>query len=89
MIDIDKFASRHIGPRNEDITEMLKVVGSKSLDDLIEKTVPDHIIFKDNTNDRIFICDKRKFPKDCPDCNIDQQIQCVSLAGSCTGTPMP
>ena len=47
MIDIDKFASRHIGPRNEDITEMLKVVGSKSLDDLIEKTVPDHIIFKD------------------------------------------
>ena len=47
MIDIDKFASRHIGPRNEDIIEMLKVVGSKSLDDLIEKTVPDHIIFKD------------------------------------------
>ena len=37
MIDIDKFASRHIGPRNEDIIEMLKVVGSKSLDDLIEK----------------------------------------------------
>ena len=48
MIDIDKFASRHIGPRNEDIIDMLKVVGSKSLDDLIEKTVPDHIIFKDN-----------------------------------------
>ena len=47
MIDIDKFASRHIGPRNEDITEMLKVVDSKSLDDLIKKTVPDHIIFKD------------------------------------------
>ena len=47
MIDIDKFASRHIGPRNEDIIEMLKVVNCKSLDDLIEKTVPDHIIFKD------------------------------------------
>ena len=28
MIDIDKFASRHIGPQNEDIIEMLKVVGS-------------------------------------------------------------
>ena len=26
---------------------MLKVVGSKSLDDLIEKTYLDHIIFKD------------------------------------------
>ena len=53
MIDIDKFASRHIGPRNEDIIEMLKVVGSKSLDDLIEKTVPDHIIFKDDHNTQI------------------------------------
>ena len=50
MIDIEKFASRHIGPRNEDIIEMLKVVGSKSLDDLIEKTVPDHIIFKTHKN---------------------------------------
>ncbi len=47
MIDIDKFASRHIGPRNEDIQQMLKVLGCKSLDDLIKKTVPDHIIFKD------------------------------------------
>ena len=35
MIDIDKFASRHIGPRNEDVIEMLKVIGSKSLDELM------------------------------------------------------
>ena len=47
MINKNSFSSRHIGPRNEDIIEMLKVVGSKSLDDLIEKTVPDHIIFKE------------------------------------------
>ena len=47
MIDINSFASRHIGPRNDDIKEMLKVVGCDSLDDLIQKTVPDHIIFKD------------------------------------------
>ena len=47
MIDINSFASRHIGPRNHDIKEMLKVVGCDSLDDLIEKTVPEHIIFKD------------------------------------------
>jgi len=47
MIDIDSFASRHIGPRNEDITEMLKVVKCKNLDELIKKTVPDHILFKD------------------------------------------
>ena len=47
MIDIDKFASRHIGPRNQDIIDMLKVVNCSSLDDLIEKTIPDHIIFKE------------------------------------------
>ncbi len=50
MIDIDTFASRHIGPRNNDIEEMLKVVGCKSLDDLINKTVPSHILIKDKLN---------------------------------------
>ena len=39
MIDINSFASRHIGPRNEDITDMLKVVKCKSLDDLINKSL--------------------------------------------------
>ena len=33
MIDINTFASRHIGPRNNDIEEMLQVVGCESLDD--------------------------------------------------------
>jgi len=47
MIDINSFASRHIGPRNDDISEMLKVLKCKDLDDLIKKTVPEHILFKD------------------------------------------
>ena len=47
MIDINSFASRHIGPRNEDISKMLEVVECKSLDELIKKTVPDHILFTD------------------------------------------
>ena len=47
MIDINSFASRHIGPRNEDINKMLEVVNCKDLDELIKKTVPDHILFKD------------------------------------------
>ena len=47
MIDINTFASRHIGPRNNDIEEMLQVVGCESLDDLINKTVPNHILIKD------------------------------------------
>ena len=49
MIDINSFASRHIGPRNEDINKMLEVIKCKSLDELIKKTVPDHILFKDKS----------------------------------------
>ena len=33
MIDINSFASRHIGPRNEDIDSMLKFIKCKNLDD--------------------------------------------------------
>ena len=35
----EKFLWRHIGPRPEDIENMLKVVGVSSLDELIEQTV--------------------------------------------------
>ena len=40
---IDKFVSRHIGPREGDIVEMLKVIGVKSLDELIDQTIPANI----------------------------------------------
>ncbi len=43
-----EFIRRHIGPSEEDIDTMLKVVGANSLDDLIKKTVPDNILLKDN-----------------------------------------
>jgi glycine dehydrogenase len=36
----DKFLWRHVGPRPEEIEEMLKVVGVDSIDELIEQTVP-------------------------------------------------
>jgi glycine dehydrogenase len=39
----DSFKSRHIGPRNNDINEMLKVVNADSIDKLIEETVPKNI----------------------------------------------
>lgn len=39
----DTFESRHIGPRQKDIPEMLKVIGSSSIDALIEQTVPGNI----------------------------------------------
>ncbi len=42
-MNTDSFALRHIGPRKNDLTEMLKKVGADSLDDLIYQTVPDDI----------------------------------------------
>ncbi len=37
---LDKFVSRHNGPRENEIPEMLKVIGVSSLDNLIDQTVP-------------------------------------------------
>ena len=36
----DNFATRHIGPRENEISEMLQSIGVSSLDELIEQTVP-------------------------------------------------
>ncbi len=37
------FVLRHIGPRPEELDEMLKTIGCQSLDDLVDQTVPDAI----------------------------------------------
>ncbi|MGE0212412.1 MAG: aminomethyl-transferring glycine dehydrogenase [Parvibaculaceae bacterium] len=37
------FIPRHIGPRGQEIADMLKVVGASSLDDLLDKVVPKKI----------------------------------------------
>src|ERR1700710_2045348 len=46
----NEFAGRHIGPDENETTEMLKVVGVKSIDELINKTVPSSIRIKDELN---------------------------------------
>ncbi|MBM7454815.1 glycine dehydrogenase [Oceanisphaera litoralis] len=38
------FIGRHIGPTEQDVAEMLAVVGAESLDDLIHQTVPANIL---------------------------------------------
>ncbi len=43
----DKFTSRHIGPRDNEIGKMLDKIGVKSLDELIDKTIPEAIRFKE------------------------------------------
>jgi glycine dehydrogenase len=39
----DKFVDRHIGPNESETREMLDVIGVKSIDELIEKTIPERI----------------------------------------------
>jgi glycine dehydrogenase len=43
----EKFVSRHIGPRDNDIEAMLETVGAPSLDALIEETIPSDIRLKE------------------------------------------
>jgi len=45
-MNTDSFALRHIGPRENDLPEMLKTIGADSLDQLIFETVPDDIRLK-------------------------------------------
>jgi glycine dehydrogenase len=39
----DRFALRHIGPSEEEVAEMLRVIGADSLDHLIDQTIPSTI----------------------------------------------
>jgi len=46
----DSFVSRHIGPRDHELNEMLKVIGVSSLDELINQAVPTSIRLKKPLN---------------------------------------
>ena len=49
-MNTDSFALRHIGPRKEDQKEMLKTIGTDSLDQLITETIPDSIRLSESLN---------------------------------------
>ena len=44
------FTSRHIGPREKDVKTMLGKIGAKSLDELIDQTIPSNIRLKKPLN---------------------------------------
>lgn len=50
MITIDKFVDRHNGPREKDVTAMLKKIGANSVDELIDQTIPSAIRLKKPLN---------------------------------------
>lgn len=43
----DRFVNRHIGPRENEIQEMLEIVGVSSMEQLIDETVPKNIRLKE------------------------------------------
>ena len=46
LMNTDSFALRHIGPRENDVPEMLQTIGVNSMEELIYQTVPDDILLK-------------------------------------------
>ena len=44
----DSFVSRHVGPRGNDVQEMLATIGVASVNELIEKTIPADILLSKN-----------------------------------------
>ena len=43
----EQFLSRHIGPRENDVKEMLKVIGVDTVEALLQETIPDNIRIKE------------------------------------------
>ncbi len=46
----EKFISRHIGPREHDLKDMLSVIGVDSIEELLKETVPEAIRLKERLN---------------------------------------
>jgi glycine dehydrogenase len=46
----EKFESRHIGPDGQQVEKMLKVIKAKSIDELIDQTIPANIRLKKSLN---------------------------------------
>lgn len=61
----DKFINRHIGPTTEELNQMAKLCDSKSVDDLIDQTIPANIRLKnpltlsEPVNEHVFLEDLR------------------------------
>jgi len=49
-MNTNSFLLRHIGPRKEDVTNMLATIGLNSIDELIEQTIPSAIRLKEDLN---------------------------------------
>lgn len=68
--NVDRFESRHNGPDEDQIKEMLKNIGAQSLDELIDQTIPKRIQLKKELNlprakdEATFLKDFKKLAKE-------------------------
>jgi glycine dehydrogenase len=46
----DSFVERHLGPTHNEVSEMLATIGIKSLDELVNNTIPTHILLQQPLN---------------------------------------
>ena len=49
-MNTNSFVLRHVGPRKNEVTDMLKTIGLASIDELIYKTIPNDILLKKELN---------------------------------------
>lgn len=59
----DRFVNRHIGPRENEIKEMLQTVGVSSIDELIDETIPADIRLKEPLKLQEGLTERRYFRK--------------------------
>lgn len=57
----DRFVTRHIGPRESEIEEMLKAVGVSSMDELLDQTVPSNIRLQTPLKLNVGLSERRYF----------------------------
>ena len=56
---MSEFLKRHIGPSEEEQTQMLNDLGLSSLDELVREVVPDSILLRgDNNYQRVVVNNK-------------------------------
>ena len=74
----NEFADRHIGPNEEEAKEMLKEIGMESLEELINKTIPQAIFIKDDNTGIEAISEfeyLKSLAKGCPLCLPAQALR--------------
>ena len=59
---IDNFLTRHLGPREKEIQQMLSFIGVESIEELLTETIPEEIRLKDKLESNTPLSEKIELP---------------------------